>query len=158
MAKKRAELGVTGRRKEAARLYLEGHTQAAIGERLGVNQSTVSRDLDAVRQEWKDNAVHDVGEVKAKELAKLDALEVQHWEAWRRSVGTHVKTTKTVKGRKVETVTVSEDLAGDPRFLAEVLACVERRCKLLGADAPKALTATIGVPLKVVGGIDMGKM
>ena len=36
----------------------------------------------------------------------------------------------------LETITKSEELAGDPRFLGAVLKCVERRCRLLGLDAP----------------------
>ncbi len=156
-------LATEDRRREAARLYREGHTQAAIADRLGVHQGTVSKDLEAVRAEWAAAAAADVGVVKARELAKLDAMEAELWEAWRRSVGEHVKQTRTTTPGpgdtvRVEVSEVREELAGDPRYLAQIRDCVERRCKILGLDAPKELRTSGDVAVKVVSGVDLERV
>ena len=59
MHKRQQRLAYTERRKEVAKLYLEAWTQQAIADHFGVNQSTISRDLEAIRQQWVDSAIKD---------------------------------------------------------------------------------------------------
>ena len=132
--------------KEMARLRLFGHSQTAIAEKLGVGQATVSRDLAEIVKGWKAEAVADMDEIKAKELAKLDALEVEAYEAWQGSKKESQK--KVVEDRpgksggkfaKIETT--QND--GDPRFLQALLAIQDRRAKIQGFDVPVKFDGTV---------------
>jgi hypothetical protein len=132
--------------KDMARLRLFGHSQTAIADKLGISQATVSRDLETIVQGWKAEAVSDMDEIKAKELAKLDALEVEAYAAWQASKGESQK--KVVEDRpgksggkfaKIET----QQSDGDPRFLQALLAIQDRRAKILGFDVPVKFDGTV---------------
>jgi hypothetical protein len=76
------ELRIEARRSRVASLFLRGcKRQVELAQRLGVNQSTVSRDLKVINERWKAAAVRDLDEAKAQELAKLDELEQEYWQA-----------------------------------------------------------------------------
>jgi DNA-binding transcriptional regulator LsrR (DeoR family) len=133
-----------------ADLYLQGWLQADIATELSIDQSTVSRDLKALQKQWLASALIDFNEAKAQELAKIDRLEREYWEAWRRSC----EDAETVKQRgapgdevgKVKTASVERTVkgqAGDPRFLVGIQWCIERRCKVLGIDVPDVQPTTI---------------
>ena len=130
-------------RRRISDLYLQGWTQVDIAEETGLSQSTVSRDIIALQKEWQEAALIDFNEAKARELAKIDNLERIYHQAWIRSCedaettktkGEPVAGTKTVKADTVERTLKGQ--AGDPRFLKGVEWCIERRCKILGIDAP----------------------
>jgi hypothetical protein len=127
-------------RAEIARLYLTGALQIDIGARLGLSQQQISYDLKAIRKEWLQSSLRDFDEARSQELAKIDHLETTYWDAWRRSVEKReIETSKMVEtagGQRMEAATRTELQAGDPRFLAGVQWCIDRRCKLLGLDAP----------------------
>lgn len=151
------------RHRAVARLYLRGLPQHDIAAKLGISQTTVSQDLTAIRTYWLESCKLDMDAIKAKELAKLDALEMEYWRAWERSKQEHTKRTRTYvegteKGKQAEglPVTVTETVeqtSGDPRFLAGIESCMLRRAKMLGLDAPKLLDVGV-TPLKVVAGVD----
>src|SRR5215212_4552915 len=84
-APKRSPDQVEADRAEIARRYLQGMTQAEIGAELGMTQQMVSYDLQVVRQRWRDAGLRDLDEAKTIELAKIDALELEYWDAWRAS-------------------------------------------------------------------------
>ena len=135
----RAEL-VRDRRLIAAK-YLHGDKQSEIAQDLGLSPIMVSRDLKALQDEWMRSSMMDLNEAKARELAKIDDLERTYWEGWERSKrDAETKRNKATdvpgKGRQYEVDTVVEGQTGDPRFLDGVQRCIERRCKLLGIDAP----------------------
>lgn len=129
------------RRQEIGRLYLEGWTQPAIADKFGVNQSTISRDLAAIRKEWMKSAVLDFNEAKAREIAKIDRLEMEYWQAWQESKEATRKTAVKGKGsgkkpdylEKTETI---EERHGNSQYLAGVQWCIEQRLKIYGAYAP----------------------
>lgn len=145
--------------------YLAGRTQAEIGRELAVSQQTISRDLDALRQEWQASAQRDTAVRIAEEMQRIDALERVAWQAWERScqdeetllaetvrgrVGTDgqslpdlAKTRKTVRGQ-----------AGDPRFLDRIAWCIETRLRLAGALRADSQTQTQPI-VTVVAGIDL---
>jgi hypothetical protein len=139
------------RRREVGRRYLQGETQNEIAAAFRINQSQISRDLKWLRGKWLESALIDVNEAKARELAKIDALEREYWEAWQRSCEDAEATVKKTKGvvqrrqeedgtfvaeRPAEVQQTSKGQAGDPRFLAGIQWCIDRRCKILGIDAP----------------------
>lgn len=123
----------TGKRRKTAQiardrlrmsdLYLQGRLQADIASELGLSEATVSRDLKALHKEWLAGSRIGFSKAKARELAKIDRLEREYWEAWKRS---------RIEGQ-----------AGDPRFLAGIQWCIERRCKIMGIDAPTKMDLRI---------------
>lgn len=122
-------------------LYLQGITQAEIGQRLDVSQQQISYDLRVLRKRWQQSSIVNINEAKAKELARVDHLEREYWEAWERSVGEHrTKTVKArgteIKGNLAEQTLKTEDINGDPRYLSGIQWCINKRCELLGLDAP----------------------
>lgn len=149
------------RERDLARLseqYLRGVPQWKIAEMFGVSQQQVSRDLRELRRRWLQSSQANMDELIARELAKIDNLEAENWTAWERSFGEHRKDTVKFVGsppgdvedgdrpgtEKVATErkTVTEELAGDPRFLQGIDRCIERRCKLLGLEAPAKIAPT----------------
>lgn len=140
------------RREGVANLYLQGKSQRFIAEKLQTSLGTVNRDLTTLRNQWKKNAAADMDEAIGRELAKLDKLEEQAWESYFLSL----KTTQTHNGQNSrpgqkkgerakkstsQNITITET-AGDPRFLNIVENCIERRCKILGIDAPGKVEVT----------------
>jgi len=135
------DIEIAQRRAEVAALYLSRKTQVEIAAELGVDQATISRDLTALQALWRSEATEDVGEVKARELARIDRLEREYWQAWEDSKGKRTTTSKKMSemagNKRAEASTREEDLLGDPRYLAGVQWCITRRCEILGIDAPK---------------------
>lgn len=129
------------RRAKVARLYLHGWTQAAIAEEVGCNQATVSRDLAKLIEQWRAAALADIDAQRAAELEKINLLEREYWAAWERSCETATESTVKVTSQgneQTKTAGKTERARdGDPRWLAGVMTCIERRCRLLGIDAPE---------------------
>lgn len=149
---------MAGRRRKVANLYLRGAWQPEIARLVGVSQSTISRDLAIVRKRWLEDAKADYDAKVAEQLAKIDAVELEAWAEWQKSKGRE-RTRKAVKkyggksGRaeKVEETTTVETLLPEARYLEIIHKCIERRCKLLGLDAPerKQITGAEGGPLVI---------
>ncbi len=116
---------------EIARLYLRGITQAEIGEQIGVSQRQVSYDLAILRERWKQSSLIDFDAAKAEELAKIDALEAEYWQAWNESKREKKRQAAKKRGEQTETSLTTEERNGDPRYLQGVQWCIEQRCKIL---------------------------
>ncbi len=134
------------RRKQIATMYLRGDYQSAIAQALGIDQATVSRDLKALRAAWLQSAVRDFDAARAEELAKIDQVEAEYWGAWERSKkdkeiavqetdGTQDERTKRPRIKKA--MLRKEGQSGNPAYLAGILTCIDKRCQILGLDAPK---------------------
>ena len=133
-------------RQQIAARYLRGEFQEAIARDLGISQQQVSYDLKAIRATWLASAVRDFDSAKAQELARIDEVERAAWEGWRRSTqdkeienleGDGTLDPKTRKPKVTKVTKRREGQAGSPAFLNTVLTCIERRCAILGLDAPK---------------------
>lgn len=118
------------RRRNVANRYMRGEAQWSIARALEINPDTVRQDLRAIRKEWLLSALTDYGNRQAQELAKVDEVERQSWDAWTCSREVHY-----VKGPDGDWV--AKQPPGDPRFLEMVLNCIKRRCEILGVDAPR---------------------
>jgi hypothetical protein len=158
-------LAVLERRRNVAARYVRGETQWEIARAFEVDQGTISRDLAEIRKAWQAEAVRDVSEVKAKELAKVDAAEEQAWRAWTRSQeDAQTKRERLRPGsddEAGETVRTSKGQAGDPRFLELILKCVQKRCEILGIlDRERDRDATKGQPtvVKELSGVSMDSL
>ena len=155
---RRPRVDIAKRRRVVADMYLSGTVQSEIADELAVNQSTISRDLKALQKAWLESALVDLDEAKARELAKVDNLEREYWTAWERSCEdaetVRQKGAPGAEGIKTESIEkTSKGQAGDPRFLAGVQWCIERRCKIIGIDAPtrSELTGKGGGPIQTEG-------
>lgn len=145
--KKRPKLQTERDLKLIASLYLEGKTQAEIGTQLNLNQSTISRELKKIVQDWKVERVHDLNEIKQRELARLDHLEATYWEAWTRSIRTATVTMKKVivQHERVvgqEITDRSTEEIGDAKFLDSIQDIIAARLRIFGIEAPKKSEVT----------------
>ena len=117
-------------------MYIQGQTQAEIARVLGVSRTLIASDLGVIRTRWREAQIRDFDELRSEQLAKVDGVEAEYWAAWERSKAAATrKTSERRDGVDRASVTV-EDQTGDPRYLQGVERCIERRCKLLGLDAP----------------------
>jgi hypothetical protein len=135
------QLALVCRRKQVAELRLQGWTQQAISEQLGVPQTTVSLDLKIVRGQWQKAALDDFNALRLEELQKLDRLEREAWAAWERSqkpAQTAVVDCDPKKGTRKSV----KNQHGNARFLQVVHDCIGSRRAILGIDAPRKLAPT----------------
>ncbi|QDU44564.1 hypothetical protein Mal52_30480 [Symmachiella dynata] len=136
------EMQIQHRRQEVAEMYLQGSTQAAIARQLAVSQATVSNDLKAIRQDWKESGIRDFEEAVGQELHKLQLLEREAWDGWRRSQLSLETTRVTQTGSDKKAEKSSRQQHGDPRFLELVQRTISSRRSLLGLDAPTRIAPT----------------
>jgi predicted transcriptional regulator len=143
--------------KLTAEMYIRGKTQYEIASELGISQGQVNYDLKAIQAQWRESTTMNLDEAKGRELARLDELERTFWNAWEASKMERTKSRQETDGSKKDgklTVkkasTEKEQRDGNPAFLAGVLSCIDRRCKLLGLDAPtkSELTGKDGGPIR----------
>ena len=67
------QLVIEERRANVARLYLQGRTQWSIAREVGVDQAQISRDLAAMREEWKASRIADTETDRLNALARIEA-------------------------------------------------------------------------------------
>jgi hypothetical protein len=114
------------RRRLVASLYLNSHLdQEQIAQRLQVHQSTISRDLSALKLIWRSEASADIQERLTRELLELDQMEAQ--------VATQYEETHQMG------------------LVGQRLEIKQHRAKLLGLFAPKRSDVSLGVSvMKIV--------
>lgn len=146
------------RYQQVTTLYLRGWTQKQIAAEVGVTQGMISNDLKEIQRRWREETAFNLDEAKGKELARLDELERECWAAWEQSKSERTKARQETGGKGKDgkaTVTKAsmekEQRDGNPAFLQAVLSCIDRRCRLLGLDAPtkSELTGKDGKPIEV---------
>ena len=86
-------------------MYLGGKTQAEISVVIGVSQVQISKYLRTLQSIWQKRLADHVDIHKAKALAKLDRLEREYWDAWRRSCENEPTTTNRARTTTVEAYT-----------------------------------------------------
>ena len=75
--------------------YLHGKTHTELASLFGVSRQQITYDLRTLQQRWLASSLVNFDAAKAKELARIDALERTYYEAWERSLGQ--KETKTAE-------------------------------------------------------------
>lgn len=113
---------------QIARLTLQGYNQLDIGEKVGVDRSTVSRDLKLIRGEWALSTERDIASERGQMLAKLRLVQAEGWRAWEESK--KVKQIKEVKGG--ETTITEIIVPGNVQFLQVVFNAIKEEGALLG--------------------------
>ena len=124
------------RRRKTADFYVKGWRQADIAHELGVAQATVSNDLKAVQQEWRESAIHDINLLRQRELQKLDRIERECWQEWERSKQPSQSAKVRTDGNQQKTEKQVTDQRGDVVYLDQIRQCVAARRAILGLDAP----------------------
>lgn len=121
----RRQVEIVERRRRVSELYLGHVDQHEIARQLGVNQSTISRDIAALKQRWASEAVSNLQERINRDLQELDAMEAQ--------------------------CAVEFENTRQMGWIAQRLAVKERRSRLVGMDAPKRSDISVGVcPIKLI--------
>ena len=146
-------------KKRIAEMYLHGSLQEEIAQEVGLDQTTISRIIKELQGDWLRDAGKSIDEAKARELAKVDDLELIYRAAWEASRG-EIKTItrKGIAGKaqvakqgtkaepaisRQEVTEHIEQAVGDPRYLKGIEWCIEQRCTILGAKAPTRDLASI---------------
>jgi hypothetical protein len=140
-------------RHRIAEMYLyKNYSQADIAAELKIHQSTVSRYLKELQEEWLDSALFDFNQAKLKQMQKIDFLEMESYNAWKKSIGLKKEATQksgsTSTGPfKNESIKKWREI-GDPRFLERIAWCIAERNRILGFYAPekKELSGTVATP------------
>jgi hypothetical protein len=124
---------VEQRRNEVIRLYLMGMAQIDIAVEVGVTPAQITNDIQRTRKRWLSENMEMMTEQKGQELAKLDLLEAEAWDAWQNSKKP-IKKKHTEHYRKKLTLEKETEVTtvGDPRFLSQIESCIKGRCQLLG--------------------------
>ena len=125
---------------KVAKLYLQGINQSEIAQQLGVNQSTISRDLKTLRNRWLASSIRDFDDARAEELAKIDEQERKyHAQVAKLDViaGVLYKAGELEKAARV--------IGTLHRFMNSVDDCIKQRCALLGLDAPQRTKSDISI-------------
>lgn len=111
--------------------------------------ATITQDVHKLLDEWREKRQIDIDEEMTIELARIDHIIKEAWEAWEKSKNPSTGKTRTIKGAKqgsgdegssasVEkiadlVVRVREDSEnGDPRYLTIINSALIERRKLLG--------------------------
>jgi hypothetical protein len=129
---------------ETAQRYARGESYREIAAVINshrtyqLSHQTISKDVVEILKRWRATAAAEISEAKAAELLRINQLEREAWMAWERSKE-DAQRRKSVRtgGDTPDRVELNvEGQCGDPRYLQQVQWCIERRCKLLGLDAP----------------------
>jgi sigma54-dependent transcription regulator len=118
MISKSKEAELIERRKQVAKLYLNRAKIADIADKLGIDYSTVSRDITYLKKCWLEESKEDISKQIARELAELDLMELEaniQYQAAKKA------------GKDVFMI----------RWKETQLKIKDRRAKLLGLDRPQ---------------------
>ena len=172
---KRTEVQKAHDRAFCSSLLLTGYTYEQITERLNehlkkigagytISRNQIYKEMKSLMIRWKREHLENIGLYIHVELAKLDRIEVELWNAWELSKqGISRKKIKKPDelnyndwnkgGTKPEDLGIDKNLKGDaeitiqsssgnPRFLELILTIQQRRAKLLGLEAPTRIELT----------------
>lgn len=115
-----------------------------------ISKAQVIYDLNTLRARWRVERIKNMDERQAEELAKVDQLETEYWEAWRRSQAEQQKTTQEALGDGKKKASLTKQTSvGDPRFLDGVMKCIDKRCEILGLNAALQIEQTASVDVNV---------
>ncbi len=115
----------------------------------------LDKDCQELSKRFRAEALEDITELRLRELEELAQVEAEAWKAWHRGIGTKKKTiterNESGKGAHAKASMVTEELNGDPRYLAIILDCRKQRRAILGLDAPerKEVSGPDGGPIQI---------
>ena len=130
-------------------LYLRGETQQAIAgivsesyPEFSLTQQQIGYDIKKLLGRWQKQQFLNIDDIKARELARINKMEREAWDAWDRSKEDAETTISKVRGatgdkepKQVERTEQAKGQVGNPAFMKVIQWCVEQRCKIFGAYA-----------------------
>jgi hypothetical protein len=138
---------------DVAKLYVQGRTTtysvAWIDDKRPYNytEAMFLSDKKTVFNEWREMYLPDIDAIKSNELARLDALIAEAWQAWDASkepkevTESELATSKPAGSDKQFEETKSkhkqENRDGNPKFLEVIQKLMNQRAKILGIHAPQ---------------------
>lgn len=110
-----------------------------------ISAATVKDIIKSIEQEWRDTYLSSINKVKERELAKLDKIEEEAWDAWEASkqgktrdqVNSEISVDRksgAAKRTPRVTRTTKETASGDPRYMDIIFKCMTMRIRLYGID------------------------
>ncbi len=128
-----------------ARLLREGFTHREIAEWIRLNRpyklsrTQVAYDCAELTRNWRASAREAIEDRVARQLAEIDAACAENWKAWEKSIGEvtevvqeRVETDKESVRSRRRVVIRKWTSHADPRYIRNILDCVEARNRLLG--------------------------
>lgn len=132
------------------KLYCEGLSQREISEKLGIHRDTVLKALNLIRKVWRDRLGNMIEAHKAEQLAKIDRIESEAWDAWWESKKAIIEIKKenetSEDGFKKKKSLLKKFQVGEVRYLELASKQVELRSKILGLYSPDS-TGPSSTPL-----------
>lgn len=131
---------VADRRRKVSALHLARVPQKEIAQRLKVSESLVSRDLDHIREAWRQDYIQDAARLKMRECAALDGDEARV-----RARLASVPDMPTLPNhadpdaRAMHAETWDKVSRTYCRLQETAIKIMDRRAKLLGLDAPQVV-------------------
>lgn len=97
------------RRRQVAKRLRLGESYAEIADALDVAKSTVARDVERLREQWRDEAGGDMREHMARRLAELKAIKREAFAAWLESREGPSRKKIRIEGEGQSVTSVDED-------------------------------------------------
>lgn len=126
--------------------YVQGYSQREMCQMISqvrgreYGSGVISGTLKKIREAWIEEYMPPYAEMQAKELARLDKMERELWDAWERSKRdaeaetveeSHESGKDGVYDRN-KTVRDRAGRDGDPKFIEQILKVVDKRAKIVG--------------------------
>ena len=123
-----------------AEMYLQGHTQVDIAQKVGISTGQVCIDLKIIRDQWAASAILNINEAKNRELARINLIEKEAWVDFYGSredaEGSEQTEGSGPQGLTSASKIWSKGRLGDHQYLRVVLDCTKQRRAILGLDQP----------------------
>ena len=142
------------RRREVAKRIRLGESYAEISGALDVSKGTIHNDVEALREQWREETQQDMNAHLSRRLAELRAIKREAYAAWLDSREGIAREKVKKKGEGREVTTVGEDgeldteaavteveeitkevvrtAGGDPQHLKNMLNAEKRIAEILG--------------------------
>ena len=154
-APKRSKMQIQVDRALTMDMVLQGYTHQQIADAVfestgtRLSRKTIGSDIVVIRRQWLEKQQDKYNFLINRELARMDMVEGEAWQAWKNSCAPLEQKTIEEIAKAVDddfelivdrVVTMTRDKnVGDPRFLNTVLEIQKERRRLLGLYAPSKL-------------------
>lgn len=155
MADYHDSLEKTQRQVKVAEFMRRRITQADMARMLGVNSSTITRDVQDLQERWAEELAGKIPGLRAREVKRLDHLEMvaqMNMENAMKRRAAIEEAEQQARGRPKTKEWEVHDRAV-ARWLDESLSIIRQRAKLLGLNAdppPQASGAQVNVPISFI--------
>lgn len=136
------------RKYKIAELYTKGMNQRDIAAQVGTSQQFVCREIRKILNAAKEKMFIDIDDYKRDTMQKTEHIISEALDSWRKSKEKYAS--KTVNyaydnGKAVKQSKSVKKENGDPKYLDVANKAIERRCKILGLDAPQKIETDVTI-------------